>query len=152
VKHAAPTFAFISHGDADRDFGAEVADSLRASSIDAWLDARDVEPGSNWLRSAARALDRANAMILIFSAATTDSPELRKAFEFAITKQRFENRFITIERRAPREASFRYPWILRSLPFIKEAQDPSLAADEVIRFLKPSPRVAVASDSAASYF
>jgi len=129
-------FVFISHGDADREFGAEVADSLRQSSINFWLDARDVEPGANWLRSAARALDRADAMILILSAATAESPELRKAFEFAITTKRFENRLITIERRAPGELPFRYPWILRDLPFIKEAQDPRQVAHKVIEFLK----------------
>lgn len=129
-------FVFISHGDADRDFAAEIADSLRASGIDAWLDARDVEPGANWLRSAARALDRADAMILILSAPTSGSPELRKAFEFAITTPRFENRVITIERRAPHQVAFRVPWILRDLPFIKKAQDPRRAAEEVIRFLK----------------
>jgi TIR domain len=129
-------FVFISHGDADREFGAEVAVSMRASGIDVWLDARNVEPGANWLRSAARALDRADAMILIFSSATAGSPELRKAFEFAITTKRFENRLITIERRAPSELPFRYPWILRDLPFIKEAQDPRQVADMVIKFLK----------------
>lgn len=129
-------FVFISHGDADREFGAEVAESLRRSSINAWLDARGVEAGANWLRSAARALDRADAMILILSAATTESTELRKAFEFAITSRRFENRLISIERRARGEQPFRYPWILRDLPFIKRAQNPRRAADKVIRFLE----------------
>ena len=75
-------------------------------------------------------------MILILSAATAESPELRKAFEFAITTKRFENRLITIERRAPGELPFRYPWILRDLPFIKEAQDPRQVAHKVIEFLK----------------
>jgi hypothetical protein len=129
-------FVFISHGEADRDFASEVAESLRASGIDAWLDARDVEPGANWLRSAARALDRADAMILILSAKTSGSPELKKAFEFAVMTRRFENRVITIERRAPGQDPFRYPWILRDLPFIKEAQDPRRAADQAIKFLK----------------
>jgi hypothetical protein len=129
-------FAFISYGDADREFAAEVSESLRNAAINTWLDARDVEPGANWLRSAARALDRADAMILILSAKTTRATELRKAFEFAITTLRFENRLITIERRAPHEPEFRYPWILRDLPFVKESQDPRRAADEVIKFLK----------------
>jgi hypothetical protein len=129
-------FVFISHGDADREFASEIADSLRASGIDTWLDARDVEPGANWLRSAARALDRADAMILILSAATSESPELRKAFEFAITTRRLENRLVSIERRVPGQLPFRYPWILRDLPFIKEAQDPRRAANEVIKLLK----------------
>jgi hypothetical protein len=129
-------FVFISHGDADRDFASEIAGSLRASGIDAWLDARDVEPGANWLRSGARALDRADAMILILSEATSGSPELKKAFEFAVTTQRFENRVITIERRAAHQDPFRVPWILRDLPFIKKAQDPRRAARKVIKFLK----------------
>jgi hypothetical protein len=45
------------------------------------LNSRDVEPGANWLWSAARALNRADAMILILSAKTTGATELRKAFE-----------------------------------------------------------------------
>lgn len=129
-------FVFISHGDADRDFAAEIANSLRNAGIDAWLDASDVEPGTNWLRSGARALDRADAMILVISAETSDSPDLKKAFEFALTTPRFENRVITVERRLPSQVPFRYPWILRDLPFIKEAQDPRSTAEKILKFLK----------------
>jgi hypothetical protein len=129
-------FVFISHGDADHDFAAEIANSLRNAGVDAWLDASDVEPGTNWLRSGARALDRAEAMILVISAKTSGSPDLKKAFEFALTTPRFENRVITVERRAPSQVPFRYPWILRDLPFIKEAQDPKSAAEKILKFLK----------------
>jgi hypothetical protein len=129
-------FVFISHGDADREFAAEIADSLRNAGVDAWLDASDVEPGTNWLRSGARALDRADAMVLVISAKTSGSPDLKKAFEFALTTPRFENRVITVERRAPSQVPFRYPWILRDLPFIKEAQDPQHAAEKILKFLK----------------
>jgi TIR domain len=129
-------FVFISHGDADRDFAAEIANSLRNAGVEAWLDASDVEPGTNWLRSGARALDRAEAMILVISAKTSGSPDLKKAFEFALTTPRFENRVITVERRAPSQVPFRYPWILRDLPFIKEAQDPKSAAEKILKFLK----------------
>jgi hypothetical protein len=139
VKRHGRPFAFIAHGDADREFASEIAVSLRESGVDSWVDARDSEPGVNWLRSAARALDRADAMILIFSTESSAAPELRKAFEFAITTPRFENRLITIERRARREAPFRYPWILRDLPFIREAQDPRSVADEVIEILRAAP-------------
>jgi hypothetical protein len=129
-------FVFISHGDADRDFAAEIASSLRRAGIDAWLDASDVEPGTNWLRSGARALDRADAMILVLSEETSGSPDLKKAFEFAITTPRFENKVITVERRSPGGLPFRYPWILRDLPFIKEAQDPQRTAEKIVKFLK----------------
>jgi len=129
-------FVFISHGDADREFAAEIAGSLRRGGIDAWLDASDVEPGTNWLRSGARALDRADAMILVLSEETSGSPDLKKAFEFAITTPRFENRVITVERRSPSQQAFRYPWILRDLPFIKEAQDPRRTAEKILKFLK----------------
>jgi hypothetical protein len=129
-------FVFISHGDADRDFAAEIATYLRNAGVDAWLDASDVEPGTNWLRSAARALDRADAMILVISEETSGSPDLKKAFEFALTTPRFENRVITVERRAPSQSTFRYPWILRDLPFIKEAQDPRRTAEKILKFLK----------------
>ncbi|HEX9460307.1 MAG TPA: toll/interleukin-1 receptor domain-containing protein [Thermoanaerobaculia bacterium] len=129
-------FVFISHGDADRDFAAEIANYLRNAGIEAWLDASDVEPGTNWLRSGARALDRADAMILVISAKTSGSPDLKKAFEFAMTTPRFENRVITVERRAPAQTPFRYPWILRELPFIKEAQDTRRTAEKILNFLK----------------
>jgi len=56
---------FISHGEADRPWVSELAKSLRAEGIDVWLDASAVEPGKNWLREAARALERADAMILV---------------------------------------------------------------------------------------
>ena len=129
-------FVFISHGDADREFAGEIAESLRNAGVDAWLDASDVEPGTNWLRSGARALDRADAMVLVISAKTSGSPDLKKAFEFALTTRRFENRVITVERRAPSQGPFRYPWILRDLPFIKEAQNPQRAAERIVKFLK----------------
>ena len=45
-------------------------------------------------------------------------------------------RVITVERRAPSQVPFRYPWILRDLPFIKEAQDPQRAVEKILKFLK----------------
>jgi hypothetical protein len=150
VKRTARPFAFIAHGDADREFASEIAVSLRESGLKSWVDARDSEPGVNWLRSAARALDRADFMILIFSAETSGAPELRKAFEFAITNRRFESRVVTIERRAPRELPFRFPWILRDLPFIKEAQDPRRAAKEAIKFLQIAAKSSATQNDAVS--
>jgi nucleotide-binding universal stress UspA family protein len=127
---------FISHGDADRPWVSELAESLRAEGIDVWLDASEVEPGKNWLREAARALERADAMILVFSGATTGSPELQKAFEFALSTQRLENRVITVERRSSHDVPADIPWVLRDLPFVRGGDNPRTAARQVLKFLR----------------
>jgi hypothetical protein len=127
---------FISHVEADREWVMELAKRLRTEGIDVWQDASEVSPGENWLRSAAQALDHADAMILVFSKNTADSPELRKAFEFALSSPRMENRVITVERTVHGRRAAQIPWVLRDLPFVRGATSPRMAARQVLRFLR----------------
>ncbi len=127
---------FISHGDPDREWVGELAELLRDEGIEVWPDVSEVEPGENWLRAAASALERADVMILVFSHETMDSPDLRKAFEFALTSPRLENRVITIERHRSSRRSVHIPWVLRDLPFVPHATNPRMAARRVLQYLE----------------
>ena len=121
---------------------------MRIATLQERLPARSAEPESThgstpamWNQEQLASLRCAGARprgrdVLVLSEETSGSPDLKKAFEFAITTPRFENRVITVERRAPSQGPFRYPWILRDLPFIKEAQDPQRTAEKILKFLK----------------
>jgi len=127
---------FISHAETDREWVAELANSLRAEGLDVWLDASDVEPGTNWLRAAARALDRADAMILVFSEEGADSLEIQKALDFALTSPRFKDHLVTVERKRRGGRTPYIPSILKKLAFVPRAGDPHLAARRVLRLLR----------------
>lgn len=127
---------FIGHAEPDREWVVELADSLRAEGLDVWLDASEVEPGENWLRAAAQALDRADAMVLVFSEDGSDSPELQKAFEFALTSPRFKDHLVTVERKKRGQRTPEIPLILKKLAFVPDAANPRVAARRVLRLLR----------------
>ena len=98
---------FISHAVADRAAAGVVSSALSAAGFTPW-SFNDAYPGENVLLKAGRALDRAEAIVLLLSPAALDTVTNRFVLEFAITGDRFAGRLIPVLL----EPTPGLPWVL----------------------------------------
>lgn len=86
---ASAPIAFVSHASEDQaDFVLPLAMELRRLGVDAWLDAWEIAPGDSLVAKIFdEGLGRADAFIVVVSAASTDKPWVRDELD-AATVQR----------------------------------------------------------------
>lgn len=77
---------FISYSQPDRDCAYEVTQQLEASGFSVWIAPRDVSPAAEWAAEIIDAISAARVMVLVFSASSNSSPQVRREVERAVHK------------------------------------------------------------------
>jgi hypothetical protein len=113
---------FISHAAKDRQFADKLAKTLIEHGLDVSYPVSDLLPGDNWLLKAGRALDEANAMVVLLSPDAVASPGVLSEIEHAIKSPRFRGRLVPVMLRRTAD----YPWILKRL-HIMPFEPPAIA-------------------------
>ena len=75
---------FISHSAKDKTIADAVCATLESEGIRCWIAPRDVMPGMEWGRSIIEAIEQARIMILVFTANSNASPQIRREVERAV--------------------------------------------------------------------
>ncbi|MCD4687140.1 MAG: TIR domain-containing protein [Anaerolineae bacterium] len=75
---------FISYNRADRAFARRLRDTLRDAGHDPWIYLEDIAPGARWPDEVDEALQRADAVVAVFSQDSMDSPYCRNEWDWAI--------------------------------------------------------------------
>ncbi len=78
---------FISYSQPDRECAFEMVQQLEARGIRCWIAPRDITPASDWAAEIIDAIASARAMILVLSASSNHSPQVRREVERAVHKQ-----------------------------------------------------------------
>jgi len=78
---------FVSYSEPDRECALELVSRLEANSISVWVAPRDVAPSADWASEIIDAISAARLMVLVFSAHSNASPQVRREVERAIHKQ-----------------------------------------------------------------
>ncbi len=78
---------FISYSQPDRECAFEMVERLEGRGIDCWIAPRDIVPSADWASEIMDAISSARAMILIFSASSNQSPQVRREVERAVHKE-----------------------------------------------------------------
>jgi formylglycine-generating enzyme required for sulfatase activity len=81
-----PAPVFISHSSRDYAKSRTLTDALEGRGVKCWISERDIGAGDNYGDSIVEALERAQAMVLVFSENANNSEEIKK--EIAIASQR----------------------------------------------------------------
>lgn len=81
-----PHEVFISYSQADRQCAFEIVAWLEARDIGVWIAPRDVSPSAEWAEDVIDAIAAARIMVLVFSASTNESPQVRREVERAVHK------------------------------------------------------------------
>jgi hypothetical protein len=82
-----PRAVFISYSQPDRDCAFELVARLEGQGIDCWIAPRDIAPSADWAAEIMDAISAASTMILVFSASSNLSPQVRREVERAVHKQ-----------------------------------------------------------------
>jgi hypothetical protein len=78
---------FISYSQSDRECAFELVGQLEGQGIQCWIAPRDIAPSADWAAEIMDAISAARVMILVFSAASNLSPQVRREVERAVHKQ-----------------------------------------------------------------
>ncbi len=78
---------FISYSQPDRDCAVELVTRLESEGINCWIAPRDIAPSADWAAEIMDAISSARVMILVFSASSNLSPQVRREVERAVHKQ-----------------------------------------------------------------
>ena len=75
---------FICHASADAGPAQRVVAALERADVECWIAPRDIEAGEEYTQAILDGLEAAPAVVLVFSAATNDSPHVRRELETAV--------------------------------------------------------------------
>ena len=78
---------FISYSQADRECAFELVGQLEEQGVQCWIAPRDITPSADWASEIMDAISAAQVMILVFSASSNQSPQVRREVERAVHKQ-----------------------------------------------------------------
>lgn len=77
---------FISYSQPDRECAFELTHHLESSGFTVWIAPRDVSPAAEWAAEIIDAIAAARVMVLVFSASSNSSPQVRREVERAVHK------------------------------------------------------------------
>jgi hypothetical protein len=78
---------FVSYSHDDHDVAFDLVGRLEERSITCWIAPRDISPSADWAEEIIDAISAARLMVLVFSAGSNDSPQVRREVERAVHKQ-----------------------------------------------------------------
>jgi hypothetical protein len=78
---------FISYSQPDHDCAQELVERLEGQGVDCWIAPRDIAPSTDWAAEIVDAISSARVMILVYSANSNLSPQVRREVERAVHKQ-----------------------------------------------------------------
>jgi hypothetical protein len=78
---------FISYSQPDCGCAMELVARIEAEGIHCWIAPRDIAPSADWAAEIIDAISIARVMILVFSASSNASPQVRREVERAVHKQ-----------------------------------------------------------------
>jgi hypothetical protein len=118
---------FLSYARTDRDIAREMVDRLHNFGHELWFDEFELTPGTAWGREIDKALKASRAMIVLVSAASMDSKEVRREIDHALLSQNFAHRVLPVYL----EPTDDVPWFLRTQKGIHVGKDLSRAIRQV---------------------
>src|ERR1700683_5135956 len=78
---------FVSYSQPDYDCATALVERLEKEGIECWIAPRDIAPSADWAAEIIDAISNARVMVLVFSASSNDSPQVRREVERAVHKQ-----------------------------------------------------------------
>jgi hypothetical protein len=126
------TRIFISHSPTDAAWTKDLSKNLERRGFRVFLSSDLLLPGANWRLEIGKALESAEAMVVLLSPATDHSFTVWQDIQYALGAERFQGRLIPVEV----EPAQNYPWILNQLNWIRTGGDVALAGDGIAQILQ----------------
>jgi TIR domain len=78
---------FVSYSQPDYECAMALVERVEKDDIHCWIAPRDIAPSADWAAEIIDAISHARVMVLVFSASSNDSPQVRREVERAVHKQ-----------------------------------------------------------------
>jgi hypothetical protein len=78
---------FVSYSQPDYGCAMELVNRVEAQGVNCWIAPRDIAPSADWAAEIIDAITNSRTMILVFSASSNESPQVRREVERAVHKQ-----------------------------------------------------------------
>ena len=78
---------FVSYSQPDYGCAMELVNRVEAEGVNCWIAPRDIAPSADWAAEIIEAITNSRTMILVFSASSNESPQVRREVERAVHKQ-----------------------------------------------------------------
>ena len=78
---------FVSYSQPDYGCAMELVGRVEQEGINCWIAPRDIVPSADWAAEIIDAISNSRTMILVFSASSNESPQVRREVERAVHKQ-----------------------------------------------------------------
>jgi len=82
---------FISYSSTDKELARQIADALRNASFQVWNDTQ-IFPGDNWAELIANELRESDAMVVLLTPNSVDSPYINAEVGYALGEQGYKGR------------------------------------------------------------
>jgi hypothetical protein len=82
-----PRDVFVSYSQPDYGCAVELVSRVEGEGINCWIAPRDIAPSADWAADIIDAISNSRTMILVFSASSNESPQVRREVERAVHKQ-----------------------------------------------------------------
>ena len=111
---------FISYSSTDIELARQIADALRNASFQVWNDTQ-IFPGDNWAELIANELRESDAMVVLLTPNSVDSPYINAEVGYALGEQGYKGRVIPVLAAPSEQLSeleLKIPWILKKFGLI----------------------------------
>ena len=131
---------FLSYSQSDKKWADYLRKSLPAhfsessglNEIELWDPAKELEPGANWRLESGKALQNADAMLVLLSPDSVKSEYVQSEIDYALASPQFRGRVISLLLKPTKDV----PWILRNQPFIEVSAEREATVTRVAGALK----------------
>jgi hypothetical protein len=123
---------FISYSGPDEKWADLLRTALSKYDVEAWDPASQIAPGENWGLKYGKALENADAVVVLLSPDSVKSDWVRHEIQYALSSPQFRDRLIPVVVRPTEEI----PWILRKLKVIRATKEPDETARRIANALR----------------
>jgi hypothetical protein len=109
---------FLSYAHADRTLAQKVAEGLKRKGFDVWENLIDIFPGENWADKIGQALRESEAMVVLLTPDSLNSPYVNSEINYALGSKAYKGRLIPVVVGSP-DSLPDLPWILKRLQMIQ---------------------------------
>jgi hypothetical protein len=121
---------FLSYAESDREIARELASHLEEAGHRVWF--ADNAPGEDWILRVGKALNDAEAFVVLLSPKAMKSDWVRKEIEFALGTFQYRGRLIPVMVRPTSDV----PWILEKFPIVRLNKGIAEAARQVADYVE----------------
>lgn len=123
---------FLSYAREDTKVAGVLRAGLSKAGFEAWDPAERLMPGDNWALQLGKALQKADAMVVLLSPAAIASAHVQREIDYALGDERFKGRLLPVVVRSVKEI----PWILEKLNLLRIESDPERESRRVVAALR----------------